>query len=56
MTEQEEIAALIRTAAAENGHLDYLFNNAGIICSSPFEQVTLDQWRTAIDVNLWGVI
>lgn len=56
VTRQEEIAGLIRSVAAENGRLDYLFNNAGIGATMPFERVTLAMWEKVININLWGVI
>jgi meso-butanediol dehydrogenase/(S,S)-butanediol dehydrogenase/diacetyl reductase len=37
------------------GGLDVLINNAGISIRSPFMDITPDQWRTVIGVNLNGV-
>lgn len=38
------------------GRLDVLFNNAGInVPAVPLEDLTVDQWRSVIDVNLTGV-
>ena len=38
------------------GRLDVLFNNAGIGAPGvPLEDVTLDQWKAVVDVNLTGV-
>lgn len=39
-----------------NGRLDYLFNNAGIGVSGEPDELLLDHWNRAIDVNLKGVI
>jgi NAD(P)-dependent dehydrogenase (short-subunit alcohol dehydrogenase family) len=37
------------------GRLDLLFNNAGIAARSvPIEELTLDEWRAVVDVNLTG--
>lgn len=36
--------------------LDYLFNNAGVGATIPFERVTLEFWKWVVDINLWGVI
>jgi len=37
------------------GRLDLLFNNAGIaVRGAPIEELTLDEWRAAVDVNLTG--
>jgi short-subunit dehydrogenase len=38
------------------GEIDYLFNNAGIGGTLPFEQATMQQWNKIIDLNLYGVI
>ena len=37
------------------GRLDLLFNNAGIPAPGvPFDELTLEQWKTVVDVNLTG--
>ncbi|HVZ75049.1 MAG TPA: SDR family oxidoreductase [Polyangia bacterium] len=51
-----EVEALFARVRAEFGRLDVLFNNAGV--GSPpaaFEDLTFDQWRAVIDVNLTGM-
>ncbi|HGG03956.1 MAG TPA: SDR family oxidoreductase [Aliiroseovarius sp.] len=38
------------------GHLDVLFNNAGIFTpAAPIDEVSLDNWQAALDVNLTGM-
>jgi NAD(P)-dependent dehydrogenase (short-subunit alcohol dehydrogenase family) len=38
------------------GHLDLLFNNAGINTPpTPLEELTLEQWQAVVNVNLTGV-
>jgi NAD(P)-dependent dehydrogenase (short-subunit alcohol dehydrogenase family) len=56
VTKAEQVQALVEQAAAHAGHLDLLFNNAGIGATLPYEQMTLDKWKQVIDVNLWSVI
>jgi NAD(P)-dependent dehydrogenase (short-subunit alcohol dehydrogenase family) len=53
---QEQVESAIQNAVHEEGRLDFLFNNAGIGGTLPFETATLDDWKTIIDVNLWSVI
>jgi NAD(P)-dependent dehydrogenase (short-subunit alcohol dehydrogenase family) len=40
----------------EHGHLDLLFNNAGIGIGGPVEELTLAHWERTLDVNLRGVV
>ncbi|QYZ78086.1 SDR family oxidoreductase [Methanofollis formosanus] len=56
VTKQEQVQKGIEETAAEAGRLDFLFNNAGVGGTLPFEQVTLEDWKTIIDTNLWSVI
>ncbi len=56
VTKQEQVERLVADAAARHGRLDFLFNNAGIGCTMPIGEATLEHWRRLIDVNLWGVI
>ena len=49
------VAALFEAASARFGRLDLLFNNAGISAPAvPLEEVTPEQWRAVVDVNLSG--
>jgi NADP-dependent 3-hydroxy acid dehydrogenase YdfG len=56
VTQQEQVQNGIEETAAEAGRLDLLFNNAGVGGTIPFENATLEDWKTIIDVNLWSVI
>jgi NAD(P)-dependent dehydrogenase (short-subunit alcohol dehydrogenase family) len=38
------------------GGVDLVVNNAGVACAGPVGEATLEDWRWAMDVNLWGVI
>ena len=37
------------------GHIDILVNNAGYACFKPFSELSVEEWRKTIDVNLTGV-
>jgi NAD(P)-dependent dehydrogenase (short-subunit alcohol dehydrogenase family) len=51
-----EVRALFARARQELGRVDVLFNNAGIGAPPvPFEDLTPEQWRAVIDVNLTGM-
>ena len=36
--------------------LDVLINNAGFLVNKPFEDVTYDDFKKTMDVNLWGAV
>ena len=49
------VQALFAQTEARFGRLDVLFNNAGIGSrAAPLEDLELDNWRAALDVNLTG--
>ena len=56
VTNAAEVLKMVDNCVAESGRLDYLFNNAGVGATLPFEQVTLEYWKQVVDLNLWGVI
>ena len=36
--------------------IDILINNAGLLINQPFEQLSLTEWKTIFEVNLFGTI
>ncbi len=49
------VAALFAKTRETFGRLDVLFNNAGInVPSTSLEELTLEQWKQAVDINLTG--
>jgi len=55
VTDPASVAALFDATQRECGRLDVLFNNAGVSAPGvPLEDLTLDQWRTVVDINLTG--
>lgn len=48
--------ALTGFSQVANGRLDVLFNNAGIACEGPVEEIDPDLMDTMIDINLKGVV
>ena len=56
VTVADDVKRVIDTCVKESGRIDYLFNNAGIGMTRPSKDLTLDIWKQAIDLNLWGVI
>ncbi len=55
VTDEGSVQSLFATTVAEHGRVDLLFNNAG---RGSFEQgideVSLEDWRNVVDVNLTG--
>jgi NAD(P)-dependent dehydrogenase (short-subunit alcohol dehydrogenase family) len=43
-------------AVAEYGAVHVVCNNAGVAVAGPFAELSLERWRWALEVNLWGVI
>jgi short-subunit dehydrogenase len=56
VTDPHAVRGLIDRAADHGGHLDYVFNNAGIVVGGNFEDMDEAAWRAIVDVNVWGVI
>ncbi len=55
VADQEDCQRFVDTAVELYGTLDILVNNAGIIRDALIHKMTLDQWKSVIDVNLNGV-
>jgi NAD(P)-dependent dehydrogenase (short-subunit alcohol dehydrogenase family) len=52
----EEMVHLADEAFRLLGQVDVLFSNAGIVVAGPIAQMTHDDWRWVIDIDLWGSI
>ena len=56
VSDPEQVKALFEKTRDTFGRLDLLFNNAGInVPAVPLEDLTIEQWRRVVDVNLTGV-
>jgi NAD(P)-dependent dehydrogenase (short-subunit alcohol dehydrogenase family) len=55
VTDPAAVRSLFARVLADCGRVDLLFNNAGLFgSSSPFEELTLEQWQIVVDTNLTG--
>jgi NAD(P)-dependent dehydrogenase (short-subunit alcohol dehydrogenase family) len=55
VTDPVQVRALFDRTHAAFGRLDLLFNNAGIsTIGVPMDELTFEQWKAAVDVNLTG--
>lgn len=52
----KEVADLVVLAKTEFGGLDVIFNNAGIMPSSPISALHTKEWNDMIDINIKGVL
>jgi short-subunit dehydrogenase len=56
ITNNEDVEKVIDSAVERHGHLDFMFNNAGIVVGGKFASTGIDSWNKIIDINLYGVI
>lgn len=56
VTEFQAVKELVENTAARHGRLDYIFNNAGIGVGGEVRDVSIDDWRDVLNVNLFGVV
>ncbi|HEY8768058.1 MAG TPA: SDR family oxidoreductase [Dehalococcoidia bacterium] len=54
VSHEDEVQAMFKTMFDEFGTIDILVNNAGLQKDAPFDEMTLDDWRLVLDVNLTG--
>lgn len=54
VTDEEQVKALVEEVTGEIGHINILVNNAGIIKRIPMCEMTADQFRQVIDIDLNG--
>lgn len=52
----DEVAALVDAGDGGLGGVDLVINNAGVAVAGNVGDVSLDDWKWQIDINLWGVI
>jgi NAD(P)-dependent dehydrogenase (short-subunit alcohol dehydrogenase family) len=55
VSDPASVRTLFDSTAERYGRLDLLFNNAGVAGPAvSFDELTVDQWRSVVDVNLTG--
>jgi len=55
VTQEEQVINMVNTAVEKLGSLEILVNNAGVAALSPSVDMSLEEWKKVIDVNLTGV-
>ncbi|WP_119326311.1 SDR family oxidoreductase [Companilactobacillus musae] len=56
VTNPDDLKALVALAKKEFGAIDVIYNNAGIMPTSPISALKTAEWNMMIDVNLKGVL
>jgi len=55
VTDPDSVDQMIAEIVSQHSRLDVVFNNAGTnVPPMPIDELTVDQWRQVIDVNLHG--
>lgn len=55
ITDDQQIEKAVEKTHTHFGRIDVLLNNAGISMNKPSLELTADQWRRAIDIDLSGI-
>ena len=56
VADQASVQALFAKTVATFGRVDVIFNNAGVNAPGiPLEELTLEQWKNVVDINLTGM-
>ena len=55
VSREDEVQAMFARALKEFGRLDICVPNSAIQLNAPVDEMTLDQWKRVIDVNLTGM-
>jgi glucose 1-dehydrogenase len=55
VSKEDEVQAMFARALKEFGRLDICVPNSAIQLNAPVDEMTLDQWKRVIDVNLTGM-
>lgn len=51
---ESDVEAMVRKTVGEFGRLDILVSNAGILAAGPVEEFSAEEWRTVMNINLFG--
>ncbi len=56
VSDPDSVAALFKAVLEKDGRVDMIFNNAGVNAPGiPLEDLTVEQWRQVVDINLSGI-
>ena len=55
VTDEADVEAMVSKVAEELGGIEFCHNNAGIALNAKAEEMTYEQWKKVIDINLNGI-
>ncbi len=56
VSDEAQARALVERTVSELGGLSILVNNAGVMLLGPVQDADRDEWRTMVNVNVFGVL
>ena len=56
VTVRAQVEALVNDVVRQNGRLDVLVGNAGVMSMAPLPALKVDEWDRMIDVNVKGIL
>jgi len=56
VTERDAVEAWATSTVEEFGHVNLIFNNAGVALAANVDAMTYDSFRWLMDINFWGVV
>lgn len=56
VTSKKQVDSTVAEAIERFGRIDVLVNNAGIVQIGSFEEVTWDEWKKLLDINIGGAV
>jgi NAD(P)-dependent dehydrogenase (short-subunit alcohol dehydrogenase family) len=54
VADEKQVATCVAQVGEKYGRIDALVNNAGVVLVKPFDQITWDEFKHTIDINLGG--
>lgn len=54
VSNEEEVANMVKTILDEFGRIDTLVNNAGVVFDRSFDSITIDEFKRVLEVNVIG--
>ncbi|KAF8513866.1 NAD-binding protein [Gautieria morchelliformis] len=55
VTNEEQVVSVVKTIVANEGRIDVVINNAGVLTPGPLMDCTADQLKAEYDVNVFGI-